>query len=156
MKRFFFALAALLVFVPAAGAQQLPSVPYLTLDAAKRIGAAAEAEARRNGWSVAIAVVDAAGDLIYFQRLDETQPASLEIAIRKARTSAGFKRPTRAFEEGVLGGRTVLLGIDAIMPIEGGLPVTVDGRVIGAIGVSGVTPQQDGQIAQAGIAALTP
>jgi glc operon protein GlcG len=156
MKPFFLALAVLLALAPVAHAQQLPRVPHLTLDAAKRIGAAAETEARRNNWNVAIAVVDAAGGLIYFQRLDDTQPASLDIAIRKARTSAGFKRPTRVFEEGVLGGRTVLLGIEGILPIEGGLPVIVDGHVIGAIGVSGVTPQQDGVIAQAGIAALSP
>jgi glc operon protein GlcG len=156
MKRLFLALAALLVLAPAAAAQQLPSVPFLTLEAAKRMGAAAEAEARRYDWNVAIAVVDAAGGLIYFQRLDQTQPASLDIAVRKARTAAGFKRSTKVFEDGVLGGRTVLLGIADILPIEGGLPVIVDGHVIGAVGVSGVTPQQDGVIAQAGIDALSP
>jgi glc operon protein GlcG len=155
MKQILLALFALLVLAPAAAAQQLPSVPFLTLDAAKRIGAAAEAEARRNGWNVAIAVVDAGGDLIHFQRLDETQPASLEIAMRKARTSAAFKRPTKVFEDAVAGGRMALLSIETIIPIEGGLPVTVNGRVIGAIGVSGVTAQQDGVIAQAGIAALS-
>jgi glc operon protein GlcG len=154
MKQILLALFALLVLAPAAAAQQLPSVPFLTLDAAKRIGAAAEAEARRNGWNVAIAVVDVGGDLVYFQRLDETQPASLEIAMRKARTSAAFKRPTKVFEDAVAGGRMALLSIETIIPIEGGLPVTVNGRVIGAIGVSGVTAQQDGVIAQAGIAAL--
>jgi glc operon protein GlcG len=155
MKQILLALFALLVLAPAAAAQQLPSVPFLTLDAAKRIGAAAEAEARRNGWNVAIAVVDVGGDLVYFQRLDETQPASLEIAMRKARTSAAFKRPTKVFEDAVAGGRMALLSIETIIPIEGGLPVTVNGRVIGAIGVSGVTAQQDGVIAQAGIAALS-
>jgi glc operon protein GlcG len=154
MKQILLALFALLVLAPAAAAQQLPSVPFLTLDAAKRISAAAEAEARGNGWNVAIAVVDAGGDLIHFQRLDETQPASLEIAMRKARTSAAFKRPTKVFEDAVAGGRMALLSIETIIPIEGGLPVTVNGRVIGAIGVSGVTAQQDGVIAQAGIAAL--
>lgn len=154
MKRHLLAFAALVLLAPAAAAQQLPSAPYLTLEAAKRMGAAAEAEARRNSWNVAIAVVDAAGGLIYFQRLDETQPASLDIAVRKARTSAGFKRPTKALEDAVAGGRMVLLGLEDMLPIEGGLPVVVEGRVIGAIGVSGVTAQQDGRIAQAGVAAL--
>jgi len=156
MKHFAIALAALFLIAPAAAAQvQLPSTPYINLDAAKRMAAAAEAEAARNGWgNVAIAIVDASGDLIFFQRGDNTQTASLEIAIRKARTSAGFRRPTGAMEEAVLGGRTVILALEGVLPIEGGLPVTVDERVIGAIGVSGVTPQQDGQIARAGIAAL--
>jgi len=156
MKHFTFAMAALFLLAPAAGAQvPLPSAPYINLDAAKRMAAAAEAEAGRHGWgNVAIAIVDASGDLIFFQRGDNTQTASLEIAIRKARTSAGFRRPTKAMEDAVLGGRTVVLALDGVLPIEGGIPVTVDGRVIGAIGVSGVTPQQDGQIAQAGIAAL--
>lgn len=151
------ALALLLWLAPAAATQQaaLPSAPYLDLQAARTIAAAAEAEAQRNGWGhVAIAIVDAAGDLIYFQRGDDTQPASIEIAIRKARTAAAFKRPTRAFEDAVAGGRLALLGIEGLLPIEGGVPVTVGERVVGAIGVSGVTPQQDGQIAQAGVAAL--
>jgi glc operon protein GlcG len=154
MKRFLLALAALVLLAPAAAAQQLPTAPYLSIDAAKRISAAAEAEARRNGWNVAIAIVDAAGGLIHFHRLDDVQPASTEIAIRKARTAASYRRPTKALEDALAGGRTVLLTLPDVLPIEGGVPVVVDGRVIGAVGVSGVTAQQDAQIAEAGIAAL--
>lgn len=115
---------------------------------------AAEAEAARNQWNVAIAIVDAAGELILFHRLDGVQPVSLDIALRKARTAARFRRPTKALQDAVEAGRTVLLAIDGILPLEGGIPVVVDGQVIGAIGVSGVTSQQDAQIAQVGLAAL--
>jgi len=155
MKRILVSFAALFILAPAAHAQ-LPSAPFINLEAAKRMASAAEAEARSNNWNVAIAVVDASGGLIYFQRADDTQPGSLDVAIRKARTSAAFRRPTKAMEDAVLGGRTVILSIDGVLPIEGGLPILVDGRVIGAIGVSGVTPQQDGQIAAAGVAAVLP
>ncbi|HEY7878229.1 MAG TPA: heme-binding protein [Gemmatimonadaceae bacterium] len=126
----------------------------LTLDAAKHIAVAAEAEAARNGWNVAIAVVDASGSLMLFHRLDDTQVASLDIAIGKARTAVSFKRPTKALEDVIIKGRTVLLALDGLVPMEGGLPIIVDGRVVGAVGVSGVTSQQDAQVAAAGLAAL--
>lgn len=153
MKTLALSILLALAAAPAVSAQ-LPTMPYLDLDAARGIATAAEAEARRHGWTVAIAVVDAAGGLIVFQRLEETQPASLDIAIAKARTAAAFKRSTKLFEDAVSDGRAALLGIDGLVPIEGGLPLVVDGRVIGAIGVSGVTPEQDGMVAAAGIAAL--
>jgi glc operon protein GlcG len=126
----------------------------LTLDGAKRVMAAAEAEAMKNTWTVAIAVVDEAGELVLFHKIDETQAGSIDIAIAKARTAARMKRPTKALEDAVAGGRTALLAVEGLMPLEGGVPITVDGRVIGAVGVSGVTSQQDAQVATAGIAAL--
>jgi glc operon protein GlcG len=133
---------------------QLLQTNTLSLEAAKSMAAAAEVEARKNNWNVAVAIVDASGGLILFHRLDETQPASLDIALQKARTAARFKRPTKALEDAVAGGRTVLLAIEGLLPLEGGLPIIVDGKVIGAVGVSGVTSQQDAQVAQAAITAL--
>ena len=136
-----------------AGAQLLQT-KTLSLEAARSMAVAAEAEARKNNWNVAVAIVDASGGLILFHRLDETQPASLDIAIQKARTAARFKRPTKALEDAVAGGRTVLLAVKGLLPLEGGLPIIVDGQVIGAVGVSGVTSQQDAQVARAAITAL--
>lgn len=147
------AVAALLATAPAARAQ-VADRKIITLDGAKKIMAAAEAEARKNSWTVAISVVDEAGNLIAFQKLDDTQVGSVDIAIGKARTAARMKRPTKALEDAVAGGRTVMLAVEGLVPLEGGVPVTVDGRIIGAVGVSGVTSQQDAQVAQAGAAAL--
>lgn len=146
-------LALGLVLAPPATAQ-LADRKALTLDGAKRIMAAAEAEAVTNKWTVAIAIVDEAGELVAFHKIDDTQPGSIDIAIGKARTAARMKRPTKALEDAVAGGRTVLLAVAGLMPLEGGVPITVDGRIVGAVGVSGVTSQQDAQVAQAGIAAL--
>lgn len=127
----------------------------LTLEAAKKIAAAAEAEAVRNKWNVVIAVVDEGGQLLYLQRMDGTQYGSVNVAVAKARTSTAFKRSTKVFEDGVAGGRTALLGLDDVLPLEGGLPLTHGGQIVGAIGVSGVTSQQDGIIAKAGADALS-
>jgi glc operon protein GlcG len=113
--------------------------------------AAAEAEATRNGWNVSIAIVDAAGGLVAYSRLENTQPASDMIAINKARTAARFKRPSRLLEESVAAGRHALLAVDGALPMQGGLPINVDEHCIGAVGVSGVTAAQDEQVAQAGI-----
>lgn len=126
----------------------------LTLEAAKHIAAAAEAEATKNGWLVVIAVVDDGGHLLYLQRLDNTQFASIEVATQKAHAAVGFKRPTKTFADAVTGGRVGLLSLPGILPLEGGLPLTIDGEIVGAIGVSGVTSEQDGQIAKAGAEAL--
>lgn len=133
----------------------LRQVQRLTLEAARAMADAAEAFARERQWVVAVAVVDAAGGLQYFACLDDTQPASQDIAIDKARTAARFKRPTKALEDAVAGGRVALLSVGAVV-LDGGLPVLVDGRVIGAIGVSGMASAQDGEVAQAGLAALRP
>ncbi len=129
--------------------------PCLALDDARRIAAAAQEEAHRQGWSVAIAIVDEGGHLAFFQRLDGTQLASCDIAIAKARTAALFRRPTKALEEAIAGGRTAVLKLPGATPIEGGLPLLHAGQVIGGIGVSGVQSAQDGIVAAAGAAVLT-
>jgi uncharacterized protein GlcG (DUF336 family) len=123
----------------------------LSLADAKQIAAAAEAEALNNKWSVTIAVLDDGGNLLFLQRLDEAPLGSVVVAQEKARTALLFKRPTKAFEEIVAGGRTVMLTLPGATPIEGGLPLLNDGRIVGAIGVSGVQSSQDGQIALAGV-----
>lgn len=126
----------------------------ISLEGAKQMVAAAEAEAQRNGWNVAIAIVDASGDLILLHRRDETQTASIAVAMGKARTAARWKRPSKALEDAVAGGRTSLVAIEGITPMEGGVPIAVDGQVVGAIGVSGVLSSQDVLVAQAGVDAL--
>lgn len=122
--------------------------------AARKIAAAATAEAIRQGWSVAVSIVDVGGDLVFFERCDETQPASSQVSQDKARTAARFKRPTKAFEDALAGGRYAILGLAQVTPLEGGLPLLIEGKIVGAIGVSGVTSQQDGVCAQAGVDAL--
>jgi len=134
----------------------LRQLPTLTLAAAKAIAAAAVAFARERGWTVAIAVVDAAGGLILFQILDDTQPGSQEVAVHKARTAARFKRPTKALEETIAGGRQALLSLPGVTAVEGGLPIVVAGRVVGAVGVSGMQSSQDSQVAEAGLGAFRP
>jgi glc operon protein GlcG len=149
---FFVTLVALSAHMTA---QQLPTKRTLTLDAAKRMAAAADAEARKNGWNVVVAVVDDGGQLLLLQRMDNAKLVAIDIAIRKAKTAVFFQGETKALEEEVTrGGRTALLPIDGFMPLEGGIPLTVEGKVIGAIGVSGVTGAQDAQCAKAGAAAL--
>lgn len=145
----------LLVLAATAAAAQFADKKVLTLEGAKKIAAAAEAEAKKNKWNVVIAIVDEGGYLVYLQRMDDVQTASIEIALKKAQSAAAFRRPTKAFEDQLVGGRAAILKLPGAMPFEGGLPVVVDGKVIGAIGVSGVTAQQDGQIAKAGLDALT-
>ena len=137
-----------------AWAEELATKKALTLGVAKQIAAAAEKHARENQWNVCIAIVDDGGHLIYFQRMDGTQTGSVLVSQRKAQTAIGFKRPSKVFEEGVAGGRNALLALPGAVPLEGGLPLSADGQMVGAIGVSGVTAQQDGMIAQAGVDAL--
>jgi glc operon protein GlcG len=128
--------------------------PILTLEDARLIAAAAEAEARVNNWNVTIAVVDDGGHLLYLQRSHDTQFGSVDTAIMKANAAVAFKRPTKTSEDAVLSGRLIHLALPGVIPADGGLPVLCDGVVIGGIGVSGVRSFQDGQIAQAGVAAL--
>ena len=132
----------------------LGTTKYITLEAAKKMMAAAEMEALKNNWRMAIAIVDEAGNLILFEKLDDTQPGSIAVAKSKAQTAANFKRPTKALEDLVTAGRTMFLAIEGLLPLQGGVPLTVDGRVIGAVGVSGGTAAQDEQVALAAIAAL--
>jgi len=123
----------------------------LTLDDTKKIAAACEAEANRNCWPVVIAIVDEGGHLLHLSRLDDTQYGSIEVAIQKARAAIAFRRPTKVWEEHVASGHVRYLGLPGTLPIEGGLPITVNDQFIGAIGVSGVRSHQDAQIAQAGL-----
>jgi glc operon protein GlcG len=130
--------------------------PYgspITLDLAKKVAAPALAEARTNNWAMAVAVVDPAGDLVYFEKMDATQVGSVTVAVDKARSAARFKRPTKAFQDTLTGGGDGLrvLAIHGAIPVEGGVPIVVDGKIIGAIGVSGGTSAQDGQCARAGV-----
>jgi uncharacterized protein GlcG (DUF336 family) len=149
------ALAVLIALLGAGTASaQMMEKKALTLAAAKRIAAAAEQTAAQNNWTVVVVIVDEGGHLMYLSRIDGTQYGSIDVAIRKARTASAFKRPTKVFEDAIAGGRTALLGLDAALPLEGGLPLVLDGKVIGAIGVSGVTSQQDGMVAKAGADAV--
>jgi|SRR5262245_31304553 len=141
-------------FAVAAAAQERPPYgPDVTLDQAKKIAAGAAAESQKNGWRMAIAVVDNHGMLVYFERMPDTQTASTQIAIDKAKTAAMLRRPTKALEDGISKGRVSLLSI-APSPVEGGLPIMVGGRVIGGIGVSGANSDQDAAAAQAGLKLL--
>ena len=126
----------------------------LSLEDAKRVAAAARAEAEKNGWAIVIAVVDDGGHLMYLERMDGTQKASSRIAEAKGRTAILFKRPTKAIEDNVLEGRTVMMGLPGAVPLEGGVPLMIDGQFVGGIGVSGVQSFQDGIVARAGAAAL--
>jgi len=136
-----------------------PPPPYgapLTLDQAKKAMAGAEAEARKNNWNVVIAIVDSGGHLVMLQRLDSTQIGSIDVAKDKATTAVHFRRPTKAFQDLIAQGgvNLRLLKITNASPLEGGVPITVGGAIVGGIGVSGVTSAQDAQIAQAGADAL--
>jgi uncharacterized protein GlcG (DUF336 family) len=136
---------------------QVPSYgPNVTLDQAKRAIAAGEAEARKNGWPVAIAIFDTAGQLVAFQKMDDTQTASIDVAQDKGRSAAIYRRPTKVLEDALAGGGAGVrfLNLRGASTVEGGLPITVNGKIIGAIGVSGVTSQQDGVVAKAGADAL--
>jgi len=132
---------------------QLPVKQVSTLGVAKKIAAAAEAEALKRGSTVVIVVVDDGGHLIVLERLDDTQAASVEVGIGKARTAAIFRRPSKVFEDQIREGRVAGLALPGATPLQGGIPIVVDGKVIGAIGVSGNTPQEDEDIAKAGAAA---
>jgi glc operon protein GlcG len=152
MKKFLTVVFVILSCALQTGAQ-LATKKVLSLEAAKKIVAVAEAEARKRGATVVIAVVDDGGHVILLERLDDTQVASVEVAIGKARTAAIFRRPSRVFEEQIKNGRLASLVLPGATPLQGGVPIVVDGKVIGAIGVSGNTPQEDEDIAIAGAAA---
>jgi len=132
------------------------NVPTIGVEEARQAASAALAEARRNGWTMAVAVVEPSGTLVYFEKMDETQSGSAQVCIDKARSAALFKRPTKAFQEALAAGGNGLriLRLRDAVPVEGGLPLTVGGKFVGALGVSGGTSEQDGQCAQAGVGAL--
>lgn len=153
MKAVRYAIIASLILVGACMVvAQVSTKKVLTLAATKKIVAAAEAEAVKRGATVVIAVVDDGGHLILLQRLDDTQVASVEVAIGKARTAAIFRRPSKVFEDQVRDGRVAALALPGATPLQGGVPILVDGKVVGAIGVSGNTPQEDEDIAKVGAA----
>jgi glc operon protein GlcG len=134
----------------ASGFAQLAEKKALTLATAKQIAAASEAEATSNKFAMVITILDDGGNLIYQERMDDAQLASIQISFGKAHTALTFKRPTKALEDTVAGGRNAILSLPGAVLVEGGLPLMADGKVIGAIGVSGGTSAQDGQVAKAG------
>jgi glc operon protein GlcG len=151
------ALVATLLCSSTASAQMPnPYGPPITIEAAKRATAAAVAKARENNWLVAVAIVDLSGNLVHFEKMDGTQNGSSVVAVEKARTSALFKRPTKAFQDALAAGGEGLriLALPGVTPVEGGVPLIMDGRIVGAIGVSGVTSAQDAMCAQAGAGVL--
>jgi glc operon protein GlcG len=150
--------ATILLCAASARAQQMPN-PYgapITLENAKKSAAAALAEARKNNWTMALAIVDPDGTLVYYEKLDNTQIGSAQVAISKARSSALFKRPTKSFQDLVSKGGDGMryLGLEGAVPLEGGVPIVMDGKIVGAIGMSGGTSAQDAQCAQIGADAL--
>jgi glc operon protein GlcG len=163
-RRLAIVLAALFCALPPGAMAQAPlppppQVPYgmpISTEDAKRVATAAIAEARRNGWNMAVALVDTGGYLVYFERMPNTQLGSVDLAIEKARAAALFRRPTRVFQDAVAGGGDGLrvLRLTGTIPNEGGVPIIVEGKVVGAIGISGGAVEQDGQAAKAGVSSL--
>jgi glc operon protein GlcG len=148
------ALVAVALAAPRTAAAQLATTKALTTDAVKAVLTAAEAKARANSWNVSIAVVDPAGDLLGFLKLDGAATGTVQIAQGKARTSARFGRPSKVYADRITENQLNFLSVDGVVALQGGLPIMVDGRVIGAVGVSGVPSQQDEEVAAAGIAAI--
>lgn len=145
-------IAALAMLAALPALAELPKKQVLTLAAAKKIAAAAETEAQKRGARVVIAVVDDAGNLLLLERLDNAQVASVDVGIGKARTAAIYRRPSKVFEDQIRDGRVAALALAGATPLQGGIPIEVNGQVVGAIGVSGETPQEDEDIAKAGAA----
>ena len=156
MKKLLFAAPLMLLLATPATSQTMSYGPNINLETAKKIAAPAIAEARKNNWNMAVAIVDTAGDLVYFEKMDDTQIGSVHVAQSKARSAARFKRATKAFQDALAAGGEGLriLALDGAIPVEGGIPLVVGGKIVGAIGASGGTSQQDGVVAQAGASAL--
>src|SRR5215212_8209102 len=153
---FFLAAAALLVCATSALPQTMSYGTSITAETAKKLAAPAIAEARKNQWTMAVAIVDTAGELVYFERMDDTQVGSVDVAIDKARSAVRFKRPTKAFQDTIAAGGEGLriFSLRGAIPVEGGIPLVVAGKIVGAIGCSGGTSAQDGQCATAGVNAI--
>lgn len=149
---------ALILCVMGMEAQMLPNPygPPVSLENAKKAAAAAMAEAVKNHWTMAVAVVDPNGTLIYYEKMDNTQNGSANVAIDKARSAALYKRPTKALQDALASGGAGLrvMSLRDAVPVEGGVPLIADGKIVGAIGVSGDTSDHDGQCATAGAATL--
>ena len=151
-------LSTLFALCASSALAQMPN-PYgapISLENAKKAAAAAAAEARKNNWNMAIAVTDAGGELVYLEKMDANQTGSVKVAIGKARSSAMFKRPTKVFQDAVASGGAGLriLGLEGAVPVDGGFPIVIDGKIVGAIGVSGAAGDQDALCAKAGADAL--
>jgi glc operon protein GlcG len=153
LSKYFLGLALATISAISAFAQM--TNPYgapISLEEAKKVAAPALAEARKNNWTMAVAIVDTAGNLVYYEKMDHTQLGSAQFCIAKARSAALFKRPTKAFQDalasGAVGSR--VLRIEGAIPVEGGIPIVQDGKIIGAIGVSGDASEHDSQCAKAG------
>ena len=151
-------LSLMLALCASSAFAQMPN-PYgapISVDNAKKAAAAAVAEARKNSWAMAVAVTDPGGSLVYFEKMDGTQTGSVNVALGKARSAALYKRPTKVWQDIVSGGGAGLrlLGLEGAVPIEGGIPLVMDGKIVGAIGLSGGSAQQDNQCATAGADAV--
>lgn len=152
------ALALLIGFCAFPALAQMPN-PYgapITVENAKKAAAPAIAEAQKNNWMIAVAIVDPAGHLVYYEKMDNTQLGSAQFCISKARSAALFKRPTKSLQDALAAGGTGLriLRIEGAVPVEGGIPILMDGKIVGAIGVSGDTSEHDAQCAKAGADAI--
>jgi uncharacterized protein GlcG (DUF336 family) len=130
---------------------QLIEKKTVSLELAKKIAAVAEAEAAKNKWNVVISILDDGGNLVYLERMDNTQSGSIEVSIQKARTAISFKRPTKVFEDMVAGGRNAILSLPGVVPLEGGVPLMVKDQYVGSIGVSGAKANEDGIVAKAAV-----
>jgi uncharacterized protein GlcG (DUF336 family) len=151
------ALAAIVVtFAVVVAAQALPYGAAISIENARKVSTAAVAEARKNNWAMAVAVTDPAGILVHYERMDGTQNAAQDVAPAKARSAALFRRATKGFQDDVAAGGAGLryLSLPGVVAADGGVPLVIDGKIVGAIGISGGTNVQDGQVAAAGAAAL--
>ena len=161
MARLLSLLVAVMLFAAASASAQAPPPPPaygvpISFEQAKKVMAGAEAEAKKNNWPVVITIVDSGGNLVMLSRLDNAQWGSIEVAKDKARSAVAFRRPTKVFQDLIAqgGANLRLLNLSGASMLEGGIPILVEGKVVGAVGVSGVTSQQDAQIGQAGIDTL--
>jgi glc operon protein GlcG len=160
MRSIFLVIAVGVLLASSGASAQAPPPAYgpaISLEQAKKVMAGAETEARKNNWNVVIAILDSGGNVVLLQRMDNTQFGSVEVARQKAHTAVAFRRPTKAFEDLIAqgGANLRLLRLEGVSPLEGGIPIlAADGKIIGGIGVSGVTSAQDAQIAKAGIDAM--
>jgi glc operon protein GlcG len=155
LKSLLVALSTLCAF----GALAQLSNPYglpISVENAKKAAAAALAEAAKNNWTMAVAIVDPGGNLIYYEKMDNTQLGSAKVAVDKARSAALFKRPTKVLQDALAGGGAGLrvMSLEGAVPVEGGLPIVMDGKIVGAIGLSGDSSEHDGQCAKAGADAV--
>jgi glc operon protein GlcG len=156
VKAFIFLVFALCLLTSALAQMPNPYGPPIGLENAKKVAAPALGEAAKNNWTMAVAVVDPGGNLVYYEKMDNTQLGSATVAIDKARSAALFKRPTKALQDALAAGGDGLriLKIQGAVPVEGGIPLIIDGKIVGAIGVSGGASSQDAQCAKAGADAL--